>query len=78
MIIIEEQHNQKSKWQRHENPFSVQFPKVNQPASRLRRVKGFADRNTGYIHNFERTGDVRKSHPENCSDLYRKDKKERK
>lgn len=58
MIIIEEQHDQKSKRQRHENPFSVQFPKVNQPASRLRRVKGFADRNTGYIHSFERTRDV--------------------
>lgn len=69
MIIVEEQHDQKSKRQRHENPFHIQFPKVNQPAARLRWVEGFADRDTGHIHRFERARDVRKSHPEDGSDL---------
>lgn len=77
MIIVEEQHDQKSKRQRHENPFSIQFPKVNQPASQLRRVKGFADSDTGYTHYFERTRDMRKSNPENRPDLFRKKREER-
>jgi hypothetical protein len=41
--------NQESKWQRHKDPFSVQFPKVNQPASRLRWVEGFADLPFGFL-----------------------------
>jgi hypothetical protein len=46
VIIVEHEHGQKAKRYGDENPFNLQVPKVDEPASVLCGIKGLSDRDS--------------------------------
>ena len=64
MIVIKQQHDQKPKRQRREDPFHIQLPEMDQPTSRLGRVKCLCDRHHGDSGFSEGPGKMRKTGPE--------------
>ena len=69
MIIVEEQHDQESKWHSHKYPLHVERPKVDQPASRLRWVESSADGQNADVGSLDCTRNVSKADPENGCNL---------
>jgi len=69
MIVVEEQHDQKSKRHSHKYPLHVECPKVDQPTPRLRWVKSSADGQSADVCSLDRTRNVRKADPEDGCNL---------
>lgn len=44
MVIVEQEHGQKSEWQGSKNPLDLKIPEMKEPASVLGRIKGTRDR----------------------------------
>jgi hypothetical protein len=64
MIVVEQQHHQKPKGDRDEDPLHIQVPKVNDPVPVLRRLEGAYD---GYAIDFrsgKAPGEVVETDPE--------------
>lgn len=39
MVVIEEQHHEEAKWERHKNPFDRESPECDHPTSGYRGVE---------------------------------------
>ncbi len=69
VVIVEEQHKKKANWQRDENPFDLEVPKVNQPVSRLCWLEGSRYWNNTDARCFQSARKVGESNPEKSCDL---------
>ena len=69
VIIVEQKHSQETKRHSNKDPFDIQVPKVDQPAPRLRWIKGFGDGHAFDVRCIESSREVREADPEEGSKL---------
>lgn len=69
MIIVEEKHDKKAKWQGHKDPLDIQGPKVNEPVPWLSRVEGLHNRDQRYMSLLQVSRNVGEPGPEESCEL---------
>lgn len=70
MVVVEEQHEQKTKRHSYKDPFHVESPELNQPAPGLRWEKRLCDRDSFDVCLLQMSRYMRKADPEDGAKLY--------